>query len=804
MSETPDILSQVYSAEIETDTNDKIKDKLIKSIHETHDILRYFKNEYGEESHEYQKIIQEYQELKKITITAVQSEQNITISELKNIEKELKNITDSESFLAKKQREVTEFFDDSKENTKYLNTIRRIEWSKSDEKTENKIHGILTESQHYLNGAKGTEFFDDLSDIYSEIDDYINETLDNDKKIDFGEINNIEKKYFELLQFVEENKIQKDGLSLGFIEKQRKRRENDHLQEKENTLLKGKDINDSWSKKELNTALNLLQNNNKDGAFEGGKVNAALSYLEIVSSTNTIFDIDSTQEANIFQEKIIGKILGSKNGYNKESIQGFRSKDGGNIIMSITDFEAEINGNNIQSLNRFGLVNYLKSIDSDQMFNVLKNKFGIKKSNELKKLITEDGAFKNEFNDRGVLSLLETIKNSASNFVNDIFSGNIIELINKSNDNDREGILDMLKVSTLQQQELFKKSLVNELGLNENEAIKLMEKLINTSSIDEALILLTQNGAKNKNILTLTKNVENLKNQKAKKELVELELKKLTGGLTPEEKELLKNQKRIIQDTKDNSEILEEISSEDLMKIAVNIENGGTFEENIKILRRDNIGLDQVLQEHELERRERVHTKIKEIDDPGSHSITYENFSVNTDGELNYISSINNSEKIEITNKEAKTIKDNPEALKNLIDTKEKLDILGLDFVWKYREKFIPIIKTTPGFEDVKMDITDDFINPIEFDNLLKYIITLLGKEPSNSYSGNISKIINISQVSALDDKKNSITKYGNIGTIFNKMGYIGESSIDTKNITNMQNYKESILKYNTKKETTS
>jgi hypothetical protein len=112
-------------------------------------------------------------------------------------------------------------------------------------------------------------------------------------------------------------------------------------------------------------------------------------------------------------------------------------------------------------------------------------------------------------------------------------------------------------------------------------------------------------------------------------------------------------------------------------------------------------------------------------------------------------------------------------------------------------------MKSTSWFEDVKMDITDDFINPTEFDNLLKYILTLLWKEPSNSYSGNISKIRNISQVSALDDKKDSITKYGNIWSIFHEIWYIWESSINTKNKTKMQNYKQSLQDYTQKKETT-
>jgi len=56
------------------------------------------------------------------------------------------------------------------------------------------------------------------------------------------------------------------------------------------------------------------------------------------------------------------------------------------------------------------------------------------------------------------------------------------------------------------------------------------------------------------------------------------------------------------------------------------------------------------------------------------------------------------------------------------------------------------------------MNLNDDFINQAELNNLFKFILTLLGKNPSDTYSTNISMIIDTNQISETNNKKDTDT----------------------------------------------
>lgn len=276
------------------------------------------------------------------------------------------------------------------------------------------------------------------------------------------------------------------------------------------------------------------------------------------------------------------------------------------------------------------------------------------------------------------------------------------------------------------------------------------------------------------------------------------EIKK-SKSLSIEDKEKIETwlKKEIINNENffDRTESLALLNDESFEILRVKLSQWETFNEIDEYFSENNEEYKELLE------RQAIKNNIIEKDFREEESPIYQDYQIDNNWEWSFLISEENKEKIEITEKEAELVENNPEALKNLIDTKEKLDILWLDFIWTYRSDYIETMKSTPWFMDSKMDVWDDFINPVEFNNLLRFTLSLLWEIPTDSYSWNISKIVKISSVSETDNKTDFVTWYGKIWTQLHEMWYIWESSIDTNNITNMQNYKQTIIDFKTKKE---
>jgi hypothetical protein len=99
MFESQDYISQVQSSNIENDIDNEEKNDLVSDLQVAADILAYFKKEYSESDPDrYKIILQEYEELKSVTIKAVRSENIITLNELDKIKKEFEDIKEIESY----------------------------------------------------------------------------------------------------------------------------------------------------------------------------------------------------------------------------------------------------------------------------------------------------------------------------------------------------------------------------------------------------------------------------------------------------------------------------------------------------------------------------------------------------------------------------------------------------------------------------------------------------------------------------------------------------------------------------------
>lgn len=131
-----------------------------------------------------------------------------------------------------------------------------------------------------------------------------------------------------------------------------------------------------------------------------------------------------------------------------------------------------------------------------------------------------------------------------------------------------------------------------------------------------------------------------------------------------------------------------------------------------------------------------------------------------------------------ITKKEYKDIIGNEEALKNLIDMREKLNYLGLDFVWENRDTFVKVLKNNSDLKWSDFDITDwNLIDHRELNILLQFILKISWeKKPSTEASKNYAKILEINNIWEISDNKNTFSGLSNIWQKFVDIWYFNSS----------------------------
>jgi len=144
MSEYFDLQSKLEDSE----TQENIKQDLAEDIQAAESILRYFKNEYGQDSDRYQKVFKEYTELRQTTISALQSERQIIESELVSIKEEFEDIKELESygdfldrvtskdFIYSNVSEAIHTFNDSFSKEEIIELLENIKEYVSDEVSE--------------------------------------------------------------------------------------------------------------------------------------------------------------------------------------------------------------------------------------------------------------------------------------------------------------------------------------------------------------------------------------------------------------------------------------------------------------------------------------------------------------------------------------------------------------------------------------------------------------------------------------------------------------------------------------------
>ncbi len=258
----------------------------------------------------------------------------------------------------------------------------------------------------------------------------------------------------------------------------------------DNESISSKDIND-YTKEEASKVLKFLNNNYKN--YDEAISKSADEFAENFSSTDTLDDIGNKTEVNIFQQKLINKILWNENWFSWEYLQWYNNEKW-NFIEDTWKFMSDIKTIDIKNINSLSLINYFKLLTNDYKINIyeLKILFWEKQLVKLKNYWESDKS-----------------NNIAKNYLIENWLWYIIELMDK----------DLDYYSSLSGEEL-KQKIKNEFKWDEN-SIEYKKKIaqINTEIIfkqlDENKKVLKWLWYTNKQL----EEIENNYNQKLKNEL---------------------------------------------------------------------------------------------------------------------------------------------------------------------------------------------------------------------------------------------------------------------------------------------
>ena len=316
----------------------------------------------------------------------------------------------------------------------------------------------------------------------------------------------------------------------------------------------------------------------------------------------------------------------------------------------------------------------------------------------------------------------------------------------------------------------------NELGIIEFDKLTVISEIINSSTIIDRA------------------NVE--------KELFEAE-----NGITNWEIELTEEEKKEkIETLNKKLKELDRVESNALMLSELNEEEFNYMIENL-----DKVENPQDLMK-EVKNRYEKRKELEEIDNKVTNEYNLNSFTQNKDNQYNIEVNWNpisglSKEEIEsiwiIKDENWEITIKNPEALKNIVDFKEKMDLLNLtDSVWENRHFFIKQLKEIKWSNLI--DINDnDNINKSELNKLLKFILEIIWEKWSESdINTTYSKIININWAWILNDKTDTITWFSNIWKRLSEKWYLKERSWGALSlvdrIDNIQNKKNWTKQKNT------
>lgn len=522
---------------------------------------------------------------------------------------------------------------------------------------------------------------------------------------------------------------------------------------------------------------------------------------------STINQLDDRYEVRLFQDELIKKIFWDKKQFNEQFVLWFNHEKW-NFLVKIDDFEKDLKESNIKDINSKALSNYFLYLEAKWELTTKKliEVFWENNLLDLEKLWLNKSDKSDDKKDIAKKALeskwiLKTILGLINVFSS---SDKLIKMLLDNTKNPSLSWKEQEEIAMLFIQKNIKwiqekiksdiktKYLKNHPG-KEKEAQEIADKLISEletcktkDDVQKALKIFYNYSEKYWLELDYKPQLENLfklrEAQNAKwmmeKEqtirITESDLKiAIQNWDTKKQLELetqleeLKKQKKQTQlqatDLEIAKKLVQDLSPEDEKKLIQWWEKEfGEFQENV---RKQNKDIDALYKKYEAKKEEffekypEEKEKLTTNQNQNQEVISQTDFSTisYSDGtDLNYeevsswsISIFTSEWKINITSKEFWVIKDNKEALDNLINFRNTLNELWLSQLWNYREKIFKSLKNVYGF--VSFNEEGDFIDENELNRFLKAILNSIWIESdSNNIETTKLQFINENNISVI------------------------------------------------------
>lgn len=338
-----------------------------------------------------------------------------------------------------------------------------------------------------------------------------------------------------------------------------------------------------------------------------------------------------------------------------------------------------------------------------------------------------------------------------NNFINDAFKEQVREEENISLDDETKRILE---------------------SINPDYTKKNKEKWVNINygwidnDFNKYIVSLTENWEK-VNSENIDKYIENFINQKGLNSLNEEWKNKIINHIkTKWSVELINT---LAKKAKNDSSLYEAYASwnqEEIDRVLEKLNN-----DRYKNLKQD-------IEKYEHEKEIRIKNSINQVDQNSEYIIDWipttdwnNNYSININWEpINWLTKA----EVESLWEEIdwKFVITNNEAAKNLVDFKDKMELLNLDFVWENRRFLVNQLNTIKWTSWI--DITDsDNINSSELNKLLNFVLETIWEKWSDNINNTYSTIIRLNWSWMLNNKTDTLTWFSNIWKEFYSRWYI-------------------------------
>ncbi|MDD3145633.1 MAG: hypothetical protein PHV23_06035 [Candidatus Gracilibacteria bacterium] len=532
-----------------------------------------------------------------------------------------------------------------------------------------------------------------------------------------------------------------------------------------------KDV-EKYSKEEAKAALEYLNKN-----YITGKWNKQSSFGNSVSIfNNNINDLDDLGEVNIFQEKLLKKIYGENfNGYNQSGEIHAYHKNLGNYITNAPIVEKALKTNEVKELGNKALKNYLSYLESKGELNaeyLIKN-FGKEKAKLILKFV-DDNKTNADITGAGFLSKIGGIIENIKQIVLEKVMGIFNNLTRSSSINDFKSKLEDIKKLDKDEQQMLIEEFDKEIKNKESALRKLFiepikAKLIKDGKTEKDATIEAEN-ITNEILIKIDSNLSPEKLGNAYKIIedfnkeynTKLSPKKAVGdavSIAKTKSEVLTVKSTILAEAarkngdEEKAKQYEKDAHTSMIRSKVLTTTGklidqtseqeardiGTgkldYEKHLKNIYERNPSLKKEVEEINQEKQE-FEDQNKKTEDTNKISkteteskqtnIETSNYTYDENSGVIEIALDNGNQKLELSPTERELAKNNPEAIKNIVDFFKILNELGLSELWKEKEKIFTSISNKNG---IGFNAKSGYLSENETKVFLNSILKSVGQE---------------------------------------------------------------------------